>query len=268
MKQKNRTLKRQARKLLLPAWNRHILVSFIVFAVSLVSSSITGLFEGAAVNTSADAEGISRLAPVFSFLSSAIMELIIGLVMAGALLYFLKLVRNETPSAKDVFSVFRMQPDRFLIVGIIELAAGAVCFGPAYIVNDVTGRASTVAINGADSPAAAAEVIAPPSPAVIAAIIALLIAGGIVYVWIRLSLILSDFILLDNPEMGAIAAMAESLHLMKNRKKELFLLLLSMAGYFVIAACTMFIGLLWVMPYVMTSLAYFYESVLSERNRE
>ena len=86
----------------------------------------------------------------------------------------------------------------------------------------------------------------------------LLIVPGIVAA-LRYSL--SYFILLENPGMSALDAIRRSKELMDGHKMQLFLLQLSFLGWALLCVLTLGIGFLWLLPYMQTSMAAFYERV-------
>ncbi|WP_332238022.1 DUF975 family protein [Sporolactobacillus sp. KGMB 08714] len=73
------------------------------------------------------------------------------------------------------------------------------------------------------------------------------------------------FILRDHPEYSVSEAITESRRMMDGHKWELFLLNLSFIGWMILSVfLTAFIGLLWVIPYVLASVAEFYDELRSE----
>lgn len=70
------------------------------------------------------------------------------------------------------------------------------------------------------------------------------------------------FLLKDHPEYGALQAIRESNKRMKGYKWKLFLLYLSFLGWGILSLLTLGIGLLWLIPYVYTSLAAFYDEFI------
>ena len=239
MNTERKQLKQKARETLLPAWGRHTTVSLILLFIYLAGTSISGIWSGA----SASGGGVVRFAPLFSIVTAIVVELLTDLFVCGGMQYFLKLQRGESPSLKDMSAPFRRQPDRFLIVGIVLIAAEFLCLGPVYVI----------------------YAVAPPaSPGAYAILACLAVTGAAVFLRIRLALSMSRFLLLDDETLGAVPAMRESIRLMNHRKMKLFLLQLSMIGYLLLAVCTLFIGFIWVIPYVMTVMAGFYDALRKE----
>ena len=89
----------------------------------------------------------------------------------------------------------------------------------------------------------------------------LLIIPGIIK-WF--SYAMTPFILEENPELGAQEAIHRSRMMMRGHKFDLFWLYLSFIGWFLLSILTAGIGLLWLTPYVDTSLAAFYEEVKAD----
>lgn len=66
------------------------------------------------------------------------------------------------------------------------------------------------------------------------------------------------FVLRDHPEYSITEAITESRKLMDGYKWKYFLLNLSFIGWSILAILTLGIGFLWLIPYISTSLATFY----------
>ena len=86
----------------------------------------------------------------------------------------------------------------------------------------------------------------------------LLVIPGIIK---ALSYALTPYILLDHPEMKTTTAINFSSEMMYGYKWDLFCLLLSFLGWFILAILTCGIGFFWLAPYMEASLARFYEQV-------
>ena len=83
----------------------------------------------------------------------------------------------------------------------------------------------------------------------------LLIIPGIIK---ALSYSMSYFISKDHPEYSVDQCITASMRMMDGHKMDLFLLMLSFIGWILLSILTLGIGLLWVMPYMYTSIAHFY----------
>ena len=91
----------------------------------------------------------------------------------------------------------------------------------------------------------------------------LLIVPGIVK---GLAYSLTPFIVKDNPQLSPNQAINLSMKMMKGHKFDLFYLYLSFIGWILLAMLTLGIGLLWVIPYMQTSMAAFYLDVKNDYN--
>lgn len=86
----------------------------------------------------------------------------------------------------------------------------------------------------------------------------LLIIPGIIAAY-RYSM--SFYILYDNPNIGAMEALELSKKIMMGNKWRLFCLHLSFIGWALLSVLTLGIGFLWLVPYMNTAVANFYEDL-------
>ena len=89
----------------------------------------------------------------------------------------------------------------------------------------------------------------------------LLIIPGIIAAF---SYAMVPFILDDNPEISGYEAIRRSKAMMKGHKFDLFYLLLSFIGWGILCMFTLGIGFLWLLPYMNTSIASFYEDIKAD----
>lgn len=75
------------------------------------------------------------------------------------------------------------------------------------------------------------------------------------------------FILKDDKEISAIGALKRSASMMKGHKLDLFFLYLSFIGWAILAILTLGIGFIFLVPYVNTTMAHFYEDLKAEEQR-
>lgn len=91
----------------------------------------------------------------------------------------------------------------------------------------------------------------------------LLIIPGIIA---SLSYAMAYYILIDNPHLSSLEAIASSKEMMDGQKGKLFSLYLSFAGWFILCLLTLGIGFIWLEPYMQTSIAAFYEDLKGASN--
>ena len=69
------------------------------------------------------------------------------------------------------------------------------------------------------------------------------------------------YILSDSPELSAMDALKMSKKMMKGHKWKLFCLQLSFIGWGILGILSLYIGYLWLTPYMYASFANFYEDL-------
>ncbi len=88
-----------------------------------------------------------------------------------------------------------------------------------------------------------------------------ILASLVIYFYKYYSYAMVPYILKDNPEIKNNKAINLSMKMMEDYKTDLFLLDLSMIGWFILSILTCGIGFLLLIPYVKTVHAHFYEEV-------
>jgi uncharacterized membrane protein len=86
----------------------------------------------------------------------------------------------------------------------------------------------------------------------------LLIIPGIVKIF---SYSMAFYILKDNPDIGSLEAITQSRKMMAGYKWKLFCLYFSFIGWTLLCCLSFGIGFLWLVPYIATSNANFYEEL-------
>ena len=74
------------------------------------------------------------------------------------------------------------------------------------------------------------------------------------------------YIYIDNPDMGAMKAIKESVAMMKGNKTRLLLLYLSFILWYLLGIITISIAFLWITPYIKSAEAAFYDEL--KKNNE
>ena len=73
-----------------------------------------------------------------------------------------------------------------------------------------------------------------------------------------------EYILKDDKEISAADALMKSMKMMDGHKMELFWLILSFIGWFLLCLVTLGIGFLFLAPYFNTTMAHYYEDLKAE----
>ena len=165
------------------------------------------------------------------------LNLMTVLVSDGYLLYCLRLRRGKNPGFFDIFDVFALAL-RLLVIAIVRSLLASVVFS-AYTMG-------ALLLEGLTGPVPSAVVCLP-----------LLIPGILLLYVYRMA----EYILLDNPAFPALRCMALSRFVTAGRKGEMLLLDLSFLGW--LTLCVVFFPLLiWVWPYLGTTWAGWYDTVV------
>lgn len=233
--------RKKARESLAGKWGKGALIALVYAIFSSILSTISGKLE----------EG-SALALILS-LAIAIIEVPISY---GLIISFIKLKRGEEVGYFDFFK------DGFNNFG---RAWGLVGNTILKMIVPVILLIVSIIIMGASIGFSAAGVLAGSTsnslPAVAILGIVVYIAA-IIYTIVRSLLYsLSNYIAYDNSEMSTKEAVEESAKLMNGNRGNLFVLELSFIGWAILAALTLGIGMLWLIPYMQVAIVCFYEQL-------
>ena len=174
-----------------------------------------------------------------------------GPLMLGLYEYFLRCYRKSDPQFSHLFngfSNFALGLVIYLLTALIAIGASLVAAIPGGII-----MAITVAQSGGNSPE--------NNPLFWLGLMVIIIPVVIVSALISIMLFLSYFIALDEPEMGPIHALKKSPAIVKGFKGKLFMMFLAFFGWSLLTIPTLGIGMLWVLPYMYTSMAGFYDDL-------
>ena len=186
---------------------------------------------------------ITIMSQVLAFLTDFIISLLIMLLTAGYLKFMLKLTRGEETQNTDIFYCYKNKPDRYLIP--------AIFFGLITIVLNI--------------PHTLFQLFARPLfTSYIRFYIWSLIIGLITSIFVILANLILCIIymeMLDNLQISPKRAIAQGIILIKGHTRELFYLILSFFGVSVLGVLSLYIGFLWIYPYMMETLIQFYFNI-------
>lgn len=241
-------IRKQAREALSGKWQKGVLITLIYFAFEFVLSYISRLVEQI---------------PVLSFVVS-IGVLVISIPIAfGLIISFMKLKRGEEVKCYDFFTLGfsnfarswklagNMLLKLWLPILLYVLAAMVLGFALSFgAITAYTANSSTVAI-------------------IISIVgIALWIAACVYLVISTLSYALTYMIAYDNEAMEAKEVVEESKKLMTGNRGKYVLLQLSFIGWAILTVFTLYIGVLWLIPYMQVALVCFYEALKENKIEE
>ncbi|HJD30183.1 MAG TPA: DUF975 family protein [Candidatus Blautia avicola] len=170
-----------------------------------------------------------------------IVSLFVSLLQAGYMKLLLNMNRKEPFSLKDLISPFTIQPDRFLTVNLILLLVEVLLALPLNVLSYRTEGMTSLAFSLGGT-----------------------MVQSLVGLILSLFFGLSNYLLLDNPQMGPIESLKISNHLMKGNKGRYFYISLSFIPLSIACVFTCYIGFLWLEPYIANTMAHFYMDVTGE----
>ena len=144
-------------------------------------------------------------------------------------------------SLKDILYTFSHNPDHFIIVNFLMLLAGILVSLPFDLPNYTSTSMNAMMLS----------------------LVGILVRS-LMNIILGAFFGLANYLLLDYPEMGAMEAMKESLRLMKGNKGRYLYLYLSFLPLTFVCTFTCYIGILWLLPYMQTTLAFFYMDITGE----
>lgn len=225
-------LKRMARAALAGKWGKAAAFSVLSMLITTALTFCTIPFESST----------SALGMIIYWVITLIVSLLSGLFAAGACYFYLNICRGEELKYSDLFYAFKHNPDRFLIVALITGFPTFLSTIPTFFMNPVTDEEFMIYT---------------------LVVLVSVYAGAIISIIISLFFALSNYLLVDFDELGAIDSLRMSAHLMKGNKGRYFYISLSFIGWIFLALFTMGIALFWIEPYMNMTFTYFYADILN-----
>jgi uncharacterized membrane protein len=198
--------------------------------------------------TSALFEGTSLLEVVLSQLFLFILTLIISVFDAGLCYMYLNMARRQAFSMNDLLYFFRNQPDRVIVAGFVLAVIEIIAFLPYYYFSYQPVTFYTI-----DQQLAWMEQL-----------MVLMLLGLVLKTLLGMPFVLAYYLLADNPEMSGLEALKRSVLLMKGHMWQYLLLQISFLPLLFLSSFTLYIGLLWLIPYMQMTTVLFYMDVTGE----
>lgn len=218
-----------------------MVLTIVSLAASLIStyicSSITPVFS---MLFKADENIVFQ---IISTILSFLVSLILCIFSVGSVKMYLSFLAGEKPSVSILFWGFKNHPDRILTASLPLTAASSILTIPTSILAGIS-----------------VEELA-SGKAYITVLIILSIAAYLLLIIISLPLYMVNYLLADNASLSAKEVLTTSIRMTKGNRFRLFCMLLSFVGWILLAALSCGIGMLWITPYMETSLAAFYEDL-------
>lgn len=241
-------IRKQAREALAGKWGKGALITLAYFAFTFVLGFISGLVEDIAF---------------LSFIVEIATIVISIPVSFGLIASFIKLKRGEEVKAFDFITYgFNNFKRAWKVTGNILLKMWLPIL--LYVL-------ATIALVFAMTfGVAASAVSSSASFVVIASIIGIILfIAAFVYLLVKSLLYsLTYFVAYDNESMEAKDAVAESAKLMTGNRCKYILLQLSFIGWAILTVFTLYIGMLWLIPYMQVAMVCFYEALKDKKVEE
>jgi uncharacterized membrane protein len=188
------------------------------------------------------------------FLGQVVSFVISGPLMVGWTLFYLNLSRQEPADVGQLFDGFKMFGNAFVAYLLIMLLILAWCL-PAFGVGMIMAVLGVKGVLTQD----------PAAMGAIPFLIPLIFVAMIPVIIAQFRYFLTYYILNDFPGVGPMEAIRRSTQMMKGNKWKLFCLQLRFIGWGLLCVLTLGIGFLWLIPYMMVSMACFYDDVKASR---
>ena len=234
--------KRYAKDSLNGNWGVSMAGMLAVAAVSFIGSIMSvELFPGNTIFSLA-------LGQILSFIFS----LIAIVFRTGYNYMLLNEARGKEFSLGNILYLFHNQPDRVLIAGFVVSILDMIAQIPFYYVVYMTDQGSTLE----------------QQVAWVKMTMAMFVLSLVLNVIFTVPFVLTFYLLTDDPEMGGMEALKTSARLMKGNILKYWLMMLSFVPLLILSVFTMYIGLLWLLPYMYMTETAFYMDIMGEFNEE
>lgn len=193
---------------------------------------------------------VGRIGQIFV---SVVVSLLIGLFSAGFSRLALDVSYERQPILSNMLYPFFHHPDRFLITYLIFAVIQLICQIPLHVIDAFYAPDLGNPNIGMDVLMRYTSLLACVN-----------LLTTLLYQIVTLGLTMATYLLLDYDSISPIEALKESWRMMRGNKWRLFYITLSFVGVILLGILTCGIGMLWVMPYMETTMAFFYRDLKND----
>lgn len=183
---------------------------------------------------------------MISELISAFIGALFATLSTGYIRICLKISRMEQPSIKDLFYVYKNNPDRVILIYFIIFFIQFIIGLPT----DILARMVQADMNN--------------KQLYLIYMLTLILVTAITVLF-ALTVFPTFYIYVDDPDLSVVDAFKKSFKLMKGNKGRLFSLIMSFMGWILLSFFTFGTLLIWVAPYLQMALTEFYRNVNGEK---
>lgn len=247
MYEKKRTsadLKRLAREALIGRYGVMAGASALMIALNILSVLIPDwIFPG-----------YSAISQIGRFAVSVVISLFVSLFSAGYARLALDVTYGKKPPFGNMLYPFFHQPDRFLLAYLILTVIQMILQIPVYLISD----------HYSPSISASGTIALSESLTYLTVVMLCSSISTLIYVLITLRYVMTSYLLLDYETIGPVQSLKESARMMKGHKCRYFYISVSFIGVLFLGVLTCGIGLLWAMPYMETTISFFYRDLKND----
>ena len=238
MKTKIRVIKYNSRRSLQGHYGIMILGMLAVFGLDMLGGSMASSLFG----------GTSTMSVVLGEAFALIVSLITGIFSAGYCYMQLNIARGREYSLGDLIFFFKNQPDRVIIAGfVLALIQVAAQIPYSYAVYTMD-RGTTLE----------------EQMTWMSTISLLMLLSMVLNMLISLPFAMTFYLMADDVNLGGIEALKASARLMKGNMGRYLLLQISFIPLLFLSMFTLYLALLWIIPYMEMSFAVFYQDLTGE----
>ena len=184
------------------------------------------------------------------YVTTAITQMFTSVFNVGLSLFALNLACDRPFAVSDIFYGFRNQFGKALKISAVFVLLRQLISLPTTLINQLTLDLST-------------EI----SLSEIGILLAILLAGAVLYTFIYLGFSQVYFLFLDFPKLGAGQLIKRSFQLMNGHKKRFLLLELSFLPLMLLSLLTFGIGDLFLTPYMQVTYTFFFLNLMQARSQ-
>lgn len=176
-------------------------------------------------------------------------ELIIGSLLAtltvGIMYLCLKCARNEEFNSTDMFKVYKMNPDRIIIIYLIGYVVKFIFTIPTMLIGIFFPSHGELTIMSAIG-------------------FLLDVIGLMAQIAVTVLLAQANFIFIDNPDQNSLLTIKQSIDYMKKNFFSFLFLMMSFIPWYLVIFATFGIAAMWIVPYKYTTYALYYLNLRGE----
>lgn len=238
MKRSIRDLKDCAKRALQGRYGTAILGMLAVFGATGLGNVLAGKLFG----------GTSPLELILCQVFLFVVTLLSGILSAGLSYLLLNMARNREYSLADVIYFFKNHPDRVIVAGFVLSVIDVIVSIPYYYVSYTMEMGTTIE----------------EYSVWLTRTTGLLFLSIVLNILLTLPFVMTYYLMADDLELGGIEALKMSARMMKGNKGRYLLLQVSFIPLLFLSVFTLYIALLWIIPYMEMTCAEFYRDLRGE----